>query len=76
MNNGLTPAEQFERTVKEANKRERIQKAAPEMYEALKDTLHELETGYIANDCVAADRMRLALEKRIKAIVSTIDGGK
>jgi hypothetical protein len=49
--------------------------AAPQMYETLKALYEPLRTGYIANDCIAADRLRLKLENRVKAVLAAIDGG-
>jgi hypothetical protein len=48
-------------------------KTENEMIQALRETYRLLSSGYIANDSVAADRERLKLESKIKAVLSKLE---
>jgi len=53
---------------------ELVAQSLKEMYETLKNVHKQLSTGWIANDCAAADRMRGKLEFGIKQILNQAEG--
>ncbi len=53
---------------------ELVAQSIPDMYKVLKNVHKQLSTGWIANDCAAADRMRRELEFGIKQILNQMEG--